>query len=102
MHHSAGMGKGQSVTCADKRSQQRSKLLGGGRTARVPLNGIAESFAAHTAHNQERNLAIGAVAKAIDRDDVRVLELSGDLSFLEEQLPVPCAGGDSPVQLLDG
>ena len=53
----------------------------------VIAHGVAQGLAPDETHRVERRLALLPPRDLVDRDDVRVLELAGELGFLQKPLP---------------
>ena len=73
------------------------------RAAAMELgNGVAQGLTPHETHGVKRLVVFLAASQLVDRDDVGVLELAGDLRFLEESPPGFGAQARRGLDFLEG
>ena len=84
MDHAAAMSESDRVAQSEDDLNETGKGLGAALLVMHLVHELREALAADELHHDERPVAV--LAEVVDRDDVRVLELAGDLSFFGELL----------------
>ena len=64
-------------------------------------DGVAEGLPSQEPHRVERLIVLLAAGQLVDRDDIGVFELAGDLRFLEESAPGFGARGRRGLDFLE-